>query len=331
MTPNWKGPYEGGITQSLIGKFLECPYRFYLYTILGLQEDSEPNDNLVWGDTFHKALELLIEKPYTKDNFTEKDWKEIDEAIENHLKTRYPLAPGSFRFSIKHMIRLYDDSYKEDATFKTEQIFSFPYKDVLLRGKVDGISLSSEILVEHKCKGKLDLDNRAEILQDLQVNMYCLATGAHKVIYDVIRIPDTQWSLPRKKVMEGWAPYMNRLYHTENYGDFPISRWKNRWLAQFNETIGSQDLKQYQQFTIDPLIEKVKRWWDHVTQPGFDPDNPSYYNDIFYKTPIRHFDPGKTERFKCSYWNYLTGAIGIDDLIPVEDYYAELQSDVSGT
>ena len=52
----WKGPLEGGITQSLLTKFLECPYRFYLYAGLGLEQPGEPEPNLIWGDICHKGL-----------------------------------------------------------------------------------------------------------------------------------------------------------------------------------------------------------------------------------------------------------------------------------
>lgn len=345
MKPNWKGPYEGGLTQSLINKFLECPYRFYLYTILGLKEDEGFNENLIWGDTFHKGLEHLIAIPYPSQEFTPQDWAGIDDAVDEHIKSKYAAAPSTFRFSVKNMLRLYDDSYKEENTpFKTEVVFAHEYTTargfkVLLRGKCDGLAppkalsflpdpVSSPTLIEHKCKGKLDLSNKAEILYDLQVNLYCLCTGARNVIYDIIRIPDTQFYLPRRRQMEGAVPYMNRLYYTEISGDFPIRSKKPLWLAQFHETIMEDDLQSFRAQTIDPLIERICLWWEHVIQPGFDPDHPSCHNSLFYRTPIRHFDPGKTERFKCSYWNYLTGGISREDLIPVENYYAELQSEV---
>ena len=55
-TPLWKGPVIDGITQSMIGKFIQCPYRFYLYAILGKVDNKPLPDNLIWGDVTIKVL-----------------------------------------------------------------------------------------------------------------------------------------------------------------------------------------------------------------------------------------------------------------------------------
>jgi hypothetical protein len=36
------------------------------------------------------------------------------------------------------------------------------------------------------------------------------------------------------------------------------------------------------------------------------------------------FDPARTSKFKKSYWNFLTGEIGLDGLIQVKELFKEL-------
>ena len=50
----WSGPFatdaQGGITQSLINSFNQCPYRAYIKYILGLKENKPESPQLMWGD-----------------------------------------------------------------------------------------------------------------------------------------------------------------------------------------------------------------------------------------------------------------------------------------
>ena len=229
------------------------------------------------------------------------------------------------------MLRLYNDNYKTEP-FETELKFSVPYKtrrglSCVLRGKVDGINDSRTILVEHKCKGKIDIQQtRAETPSDLQALLYCYVNGPRRIIYDLIRIPEAQWKLPDRRMNEKVSSYIERLFKTHTGDDYPINQKKHLWIQQADLTIDNENIDDLLRFTLDPLIERLWRWYEHVSQPGFDCDNPDYYNDIFYRVPIRHFDPGKTQKFKCSYHSLLTGETTIDDLVPVKSFYAELDA-----
>lgn len=330
----WKGPYEDGITQSLIDKFLECPYRFYLYAILGLEESKELHPNLVWGDTFHKGLEHIVERTETLNQFTSADWEEIDQAVTTYMHKEYPLAPPTFLPSIKRMLRLYDDSFKTttDKIYFTEQVFKDEIvvpgieQPVVIRGKYDGLSSDNQVLVEHKCKGKLDkLGSRAETPFDKQVLLYCYVSGARDVIYDIIRIPDTQYSLPPRRMGQKPSSYVTELYDDRAWGDFPIVMKRNLWVDQFRFEINDSRIYHFLDFQLYPLIKRIVRWWEHVTDPNFNIDDPACYNDVFYITPVRHFDPSNTEYYMCNYYNLLTNQIELEDLTPVRSYFPELE------
>lgn len=327
----WPGPIEGGVTQSLISRFLECPYRFYLYAGLGLDDPEEFEVNLAWGTIFHYGLEQLIAYPKTVNQLDEDEWLDLFSKIKAFIAKEYPSAPSSFLYSICSMLKLYDDSYKTEP-YKTEQKFNVAYTTrrglkCNLRGKVDGINQSKTILVEHKCKGKIDIQQtRLETPLDLQALLYCYVNGPRRIIYDLIRIPEAQWKLPDRRMNEKVSAYIERLFKTHTGDDYPIRQKKHLWIQQCDLSIDNEEIDNLLNFTLNPLIERLWRWYEHVSQPGFDPDNPEFYNDVFYRTPIRHFDPGKTQKFKCSYHAYLTGEMTLSELVPVKSFYAELDA-----
>lgn len=353
----WKGPKHDGITQSILNRFLgEDPYRLYLYFGLGLEEFSETEPNLMYGSAAHVGLEHIIEKPYTLPDFTPEDWADVHGAVDDCLNNDFPECPPTFSHSIKRLLELYDDSFKDEyGRFMTEVPFSVPYTtghghDITLRGKIDALQIieggtksdtckltdhdlrhliegyaPGSTIGEHKFKGKIDpMGARVEIPVDLQVAMYCYASGAREVIYDNIRIPDTQYSLPPKRQYQKTKSYIDELYDSRKWGDFPVSQRKHLWFSQLPIPITQQNIDDTFHFTLDPVVDWIVRWYEHCSDPNFDYQNPKYYNHIFYKKPIRLFDAARTMTFKGNYYGHMTNQLDIDDLIPVKSFYAEL-------
>ncbi|GIW60335.1 MAG: hypothetical protein KatS3mg087_1401 [Patescibacteria group bacterium] len=327
----WKGPFEDRITQSLIGRFLQCPFRFYLYAGLGYDPFLELNDNLVWGDTFHKALELSLRMPKQICELTEEELGRLEAEVGSYLATKYPTYPRTFVTSIMYMLRLYDDSFKEEGPVVTEKVFDFEYNipgegTVTFSGKVDGLVNST--LVEHKCKGKINPDQTSdEIPVDVQVNLYAKAMEANEVIYDLIRIPDTQWSLPQKREFQKPDNYIKELYTKRKWGDFPVYDNKNRWYSQIRMPLNKEEIENCFQRTIIPVVKKMIRWYEHVTSPGFDIDNSECYNDVFYITPIRQFDPSRTEYYKSDFHDYMVGNTYLEGYPRVKSMFNELEEE----
>ena len=333
--PAWKGPLEDGVTQSLLNKFLVCPYRFYLYAILGLEEKKPPEPNLIWGDTAHKGLELLIEIPELSCNFTQEIWDYLDSSIDEHLKQYVPF-PATFPYSIKRMLRLYDDSYKEKQPLVTEEKFKIPWSTrrnhVSLRGKLDGVNY--RLIAEHKCKGTWDAQQiEAEIPVDLQIHMYIegwrsmynYTDEMPVIVYDHIRIPDTQFYIPARRMNQKISNWVEQWYEGGTSGDYPIKSKRHLWLNQKHFLWTNEHHHHFMQFNVNPLIDKLCSWWDTVTDPKFDIEDPRCFGPDMYKVPVRHFNPSNTEKFKCDYHNYLTGQIELSDLTPVKSFYPELE------
>jgi len=326
----WKGPIEDGVTQSLLNRFMKCPFSFYIYAILGLEDPGDEQENLIWGDSFHKGLEILIQT---------KDKKEAIKIMLRYLRDRYPQAPASFKFSLPKMLVLYSLKDPMDGEWETESIIdekiAIDGQLIRFRGKKDGVRWDhpeyGKILAEHKCKGYIDPSLvREEIGQDLQCNLYMRLFEIEWVAYDLIRIPDTQKYGPSVSYGTSVEEFVNKLYKGPigaYGGQYPINLHRYKWIHQHSYYIPLEEQEEYWDKTLIPNIKRLCVWYDYVTQPDFDFENPKYYNEIFYKMPVRHFDGRKTEKFKCEYHAYLTGSCELSDLKPVNSYFSELEDE----
>lgn len=325
--PAWIGPYVGGNTQSLVTRFLECPFRFYLYAILGIEENEELHPNLIWGDILHKGLEHYLHPNCTH------------QTAVDHMKAyaaeKYPRAPSTYDHSTSQMLKLYNRSFVESNGLvdhlETEKEFVIEDvvngETVVYRGKADVYNKPCRFGGEHKCKGKIDPpQSRAESPVDTQVLLYSHALNIRHWVYDIIRIPEAQFMVPPKRTGETAQIYIQRLFHSQVGQEYPISRHPYAWLNQFSFDVTKPQIDTFLEYTWRPLTRKMIAWWNHVTHPSFSLLDPNCYNENFYITPIRHFDPSNTERFKCKYWSLLTGNTEVDSLVPVTGFYNELET-----
>lgn len=325
--PAWPGPLEGGITQSLINSYLDCPFRFYLYTVLGLVDPGNINDNLIYGSIAHRGLEFLLDHKTPVSEFSPQDKEELLAALHEYTKKNYPSAGVTFPYSAYEMSLLYDDTYKLEDNFIAEVKFDIPYttpkgNKVTLRGKVDGLGTSK--IAEHKFVGYNDpMTARLETPVDLQVNVYMYVNSIEECIYDKIKIPDTNKYAPQRRQMERAASYVDRIFHKHHHNEYPISRNRHLWLDQFRFYRTEEQKQTYIDYVVNPLIDNICAYWELVTDPNFDPNNPAHYGPLFWIKPIRTFDASRTEKYKCNYYNFIAGEYTVDNLVPAQ-FYAEL-------
>lgn len=337
MKPAWKGPIEGGITQSLIGNFLGNPYAAFIYYGLGLEEPSELEPNLHWGNGMHLALESFLPRNIPTKWITEDIEQEIFNLVKTFFQETYPKFPSTFPHSITRMLKLYDNAYCIDKEIQTELKFAKPYTTpkglkCTLRGKCD-VLCPTEFIGEHKCKGKVDTaQTREETPVDLQSLLYCWAFGVKKVIYDLIRIPESEYWQPTVPALATPAGKVKMWFENcQSYKDWPIAPNKHLWLSQLEIDIPEENIESMFKFTLDPIIEYIWAMYDLWCEPSFDPENPDCYGPLFYRTPIRQFDATKTERYKCRYHSIFSNQATFEELIPVTSFYKELEDGTSGT
>lgn len=362
--PAWKGPYEDGITQSILSRFRTCPFQFYLYAYCGLEESKTLEPNLIWGDILHKGLELYIKG------------ESLNASIAGMLKyqdERYPTAPASFQYTTRNMLSIYNldklaswngiqtevdlrtnhthhslqfvpisynsvpPSYTPpnlENKIITEPFFIHLFRDVKIRGKIDMLSNDQTKMGDHKGKGKHapSIDAlREEINQDFQMNFYAyFLDNIEHWYYDIFRIPEAIPRVPPQRVSETPEQWANRIFftHSDMMNNLPISKCPGMWAYQINHFQPVESNIEYFNKTIAPSIDKLILWWEYVNHPKFDPNDPLFFNHLFYISPVRDFNPTTTYSFKCKYHNFLIGKESFENLSPVKSFYPELEEKV---
>ena len=195
--PLWEGPSgegpNGGITFSLLSRFLTCRERFRLYAVEGLRPNETFNNRIEYGNMWHLCEEALasgmesVHGPY---------WDVALRAYCLDLCRKYPFSQEQIRHwenVCRIQFPVYVDYWKkhEERVEKTcllqEQVFDVPYtlpsgRVVRLRGKWDGVNQlgkgkNAELrLFETKTKGDVDIAQiQRQLTFDLQTMLYTVA------------------------------------------------------------------------------------------------------------------------------------------------------------
>lgn len=203
--PVWAGPEapgpNGGITQSLLARFLTCRERFRLLVVEGLKPADTFSHRLEYGSMWHVCEEALAGSPSKFADgmiIVHHDWVGPLTAYCQQLCKRYPLQQEQIDhwYNVcKITFPLYVEHWSQhpDVTARTpllqEQVFDVPYqlpsgRTVRLRGKWDSVDLigkgknASVYLCENKTKGNIDepaLKRQLASGFDLQTGLYNVA------------------------------------------------------------------------------------------------------------------------------------------------------------
>lgn len=189
--PLWKGPCSpdpnGGVTYSLLTRFLSCRERFRLYVIEGIQPEPKFNHKIEYGHMWHTCEEYHAKGQrwagplftYCK-NLT--NWYPNDRAeIEKWYKVCLVQFPLYVEYWDKH------PDVQQRQPLLEEAVFKVPYelpsgKTVYLRGKWDSVDLVGRgkqarvWLQEDKTKGDIRPEQLVRQLTfDLQTMLYLTA------------------------------------------------------------------------------------------------------------------------------------------------------------
>lgn len=168
-----------------------------------------------------------------------------------------------------------------------------------------------------------------ELQQDRQVSIYCYLHNIEWINYDLILIPEAVKYKPARGYNVSPQQWMESLFTgpCASYGNFfPINTNAHNWISNRTYHYPREDQERYWQQTIYPDLERICVWWDYVTQPGFDHENPKFYNHIFYRIPVRQFDPSFTDKYECDYYDHLIGNQELSELSDVGSLYHELEN-----
>jgi len=314
ITPIWQGPEKDGITQSLLGRFLSCRERFRLLVVHGLKPVDTFRHALEYGQMWHACEEAHADGA---------DWAEALQEYCQPLARQYPtqqeqvqhwyrVCKTQFPIYVKYWAKHPDVKNREPLV--QEQTFNIPYelpsgRTVRLRGKWDSVdvigkgSRAKVYLQENKTKGDVDEEQLKQQLQfDLQTMLYLTAmhmagdptqAWPHSIAgvrYNVVRRPlsggrhSIRQHKPTKSKPQGESQdeYYNRLGGLiASDQDFFFMRWK--------AVVTDADVETFKQQFLNPVLEQLCQWWDHITTNLEDPFQPS--NTTHYRYPFGVYNP----------------------------------------
>lgn len=291
----WEGPSSegknGGISQSMLGKFLQCREEFRIKYVLGLKPNDGFSHHLEYGNMWH-----LCEENFAKGE----NWITPVKIYSDQLKARYRTQQAEIEKWYQccvHQFPIYVDFWKKHADTKgrtglfQEQVFKVPYalpsgRIVYLRGKFDGGDLikdkqgSGIYLFETKTKGEVDpIALQQQLNFDMQTMMYLVAlqegyispeleSAKSKieikgVRYNVIRRPLSggKGSIKQKMIdgkMETGPEYYSRLQ--QYFIDEP-----EEWFIRFKVEISQKDIDTFKQQFLNPILEQLCDWWEFIS------------------------------------------------------------------
>lgn len=332
----WDGPEsateQGGITQSLLGRWMVCPERFRLYAIEGRVPKEGFKKYLEYGNMWHTCEEAVA---------AGRDWKKDLIKYAGGLLKKYPefqdevnkwyeVCKCQFPVAQEYWAE-HEEDVKRDRIME-EYSFSVPYKlpsgkVVFLRGKMDGVEWhrglgkdSGVYLGEHKAKGDPDKQAIMERLRyDKQTMIYLTALlelmeqkefnfpkspELKGVYYNVIKMPlsgGVGSIRPKKATKKQRAESMEEYY--ARLGDV-IRENADRFFLRFRATVSLQEIMEFREKTLDPCLENICLWYNWIASPdGL--KNP-FGSHLHWQRPFGIYNPVDEGRQKTNdYDNYL--------------------------
>ena len=281
--PVWDGPESdapnGGITFSLLSRFLCCRERFRCLVVEGLKPTDTFNARMEFGNLWHVCEEALALANDSKESpgETANRWTARLMVHARDLAQRYPFQ----REQIDHWYRvcqalfpLYVEHWSKhpDVTERTpllqEQVFSVPYalpsgRTVILRGKWDSVDLIGKDVYIQENKTKSQIDERKIMRQlryDLQTLMYLIALNTDRWRpRGTGPILGVRYNVVRRSAHKTPESMLKKVH--EDAGNGRIGEWFARWKVE----ITAKDVETFRRECLDPILEQLCCWWDCVT------------------------------------------------------------------
>ena len=323
--PLWQGPCAdgplGGITQSMLVRFLSCRERFRLKYVCGLEPHDKWNKTFGYGNMWHACEEALAGRHPDEPGLP---W-------ENALLRHAQEQVAKYRMQIEEIDKWYNvcrvqfpEYVKYWATHPDvqnrtpllqEHVFDSPYtlpsgRTVRLRGKFDAVDLITDpeqpqgiYLFETKTKGDIDkLQVERQLTFDIQTMTYIVALRHHYsmmgwtakgpilgVRYNVVRRPLSggvgsikPHAAKATKTKMTPAETADQFY--ERLRRDYLAADPGHWFFRVRAEVSASDIKVFRETCLDPLLETVCWWYDDVTGAGRTIEE--YCPPMNYRTPF---------------------------------------------
>lgn len=304
--PVWKGPCsndpQGGVTQSLLSRFLCCRERFRIYAIEGLRTADTFNVRLEYGNMWHICEEHFANSgnPVVKNPVATAPWLQALNKYAEELCNRYRMQKDQvvhWYNVCKVQFPLYvaywskHEDVKQRTPLLQEETFCVPYRlkgsglTVYLRGKWDSVDLIGKgktagvYLQENKTKGDIkERQLQQQLTFDLQTMFYLTALdecnkfkNIRGVRYNVVRRPlaGGKHSIVQHKPTksnpggESSEEFYGRLGALiKENADHFFMRWK--------VDIAGSEVIDFQRNFLEPILEQLCEWYDYMSLGNFD-------------------------------------------------------------
>lgn len=349
-TAVWAGPESesGGITQSLLGRFLVCRERFRLLVVEGLKPEATFSAPIEYGQMWHICEEEFATQ-------ADKWWDTAVDRLKEYCRqlcTAYPWNKEDIAkwYNICFIqFPIYVEYWKKNKQetnrrpIYQEKTFKVPYelpdgRVVFLRGKYDSVDTTvvqrrrGIYLGENKSKSQIDeLKLNRQLSFDMQTMVYLSTLRmidpdvvdpklVRGVRYNVVRRPlsggvgSIRKHKPTKKNPTGESDkeYYNRLRDVilENVDTF-FARW--------TVEVSHQDIDRFQQTFLNPILMQLCDWWDWVKDKPASQvweDNPGLHWIAPYGTYDILKEGGFSDVDGYVHGGSLVGLTRIDNLFP---------------
>ena len=333
-SPVWAGPSSpdpnGGVTQSLLGRFLFCRERFRLLVVEGLKPADTFSHRLEYGNMWHVCEEALAQQGSSQPSLL---WQRNLTTYCERLCRRYITQQDQIDkwYNVcKVQFPLYVDYWAkhQDVVDRTpllqEQVFHVPYKlpsgrTVYLRGKWDAVDLIGKgkaagiYLFETKTKGDINEQQlKRQLTYDLQTMLYLIAlhdqadfevpslgpTTISGVRYNVIRRPLSggRGSIVQHKPSRSNPFGEKKEDYYSRLGGL-IAEAPQDYFMRWKVEIHSGDIAKFKRECLDPILEQLCTWWDWVNDQSTEyHTNPGgrffdANSGIHYRLPYGVYNP----------------------------------------
>lgn len=301
--PLWDGPYSdtvnGGVTYSLLSKFLCCRHRFWLRSIKGLKPEETFEYRIEYGNAWHLCEELHANgKSIGQVLLALKvhcvDLAKREHGISSEVNKLYQCISVQFPHYVDYWAK--HEDMKGRTPIAEECEFKVAYKlpsgrVVILRGKIDAIDLVKKLVWIQENKTKSDIkqdDLQSDLLCDLQSMLYCIVVlllienGTFDkqwklggIRYNVIRRPLSgfKFNIKQKKGLgkakkgaETEEMFYERLSSV-------IQENASQFFVRMRIGIEDKDIQFFKSKVLNPILEQLCDWYDSIQSDPFDPWN----------------------------------------------------------
>lgn len=299
--PFWTGPCgggdNGGLSFSLLSKFLTCRERFRIKTVLGLSPAPTFNPAMDYGNMWH-----VCEEAHARSE--NNSWLSALQVFCRDLVQRFPTQQskiGHWYEMCKAQFPVYVEHWKKfdhggDRTpLLQEHKFDIEYilpskRMVRLRGKWDSVDQMKDRLwlQENKTKSQIDMNKLSRQLpQDLQTMLYIIAIKEYQdhsfwnrsnKSWRDIPIAGVRYNVIRRSAHKTPDSMLKKIQ--EDQGAGRIAEWFTRWETRISE----KDIKEFQHKTLNGLLETVCLWWEWVSSKEGKKD--PFANPIHWQHPF---------------------------------------------